>query len=150
MLEIANAQSQKSIIDYFHLRYKNTPLISQNANSHDPDAFRYLEKDILNGYLIYTAPSLFMGSETMVLWRRNDGRDFIGISRISCGPVCIQEYIIFFEYIDGKFKEITNSLAPLKKVEAHYQIRAKSWRNTHKNNESSIDNVLYLDLPQFV
>ncbi len=55
--------------------------------------------DVKNGYL--RVSGAFEGTWEMCYWKKNNGTKMIGVSEISCGPIC-DSRVSFYDYAQGK------------------------------------------------
>jgi hypothetical protein len=76
--------------------------------------------DLKNGYLRFSGA--FEGTWEICYWIKTNKQKMIGISNISCGPVCGSK-IIFYDYIENKLIPLnTDSILPKVENRDYYDI----------------------------
>jgi len=108
-VNILDNSGRKKMVDFYNKRLE-----------HPNELYRFDTVDIKNGYL--SIGGAFNGSWEMCYWNKSNGNKIIGISLISCGPVCWSENS-FYEYSKGKIIALkTDSILPKIDNEDFYDI----------------------------
>jgi hypothetical protein len=72
--------------------------------------FKIKALDPKNGYL--SLEGGFSGTWEMCVWNLDGGRKMAAVCANACGPVCHNEYLVFFLYAGGKLVPVEETMVP--------------------------------------
>ena len=82
----------------------------------------------------------------MVLWRKADGHDLVGVAEAACATVCAQS-LTFYDYGETGRRIVTDEVLPREAVERHFA-RMDSLYLTENPTAAEGEMVLWYELPR--
>lgn len=102
------------------------------------------EFDHVNKYLdIHGA---FDGTWTMRCWEQKEGLEIIAVLQTSCSPLCIVDYLRFYEYDGLKMKEVQRPQITQIYYTDFFNLSPQEFENIRENNDTQIS--ILFELPK--
>lgn len=134
------APGPNSIVDYFNAHYGSDTARFSDTMQH----LGFEVKDEANGYLRIVGA--FEGWIDMVLWRKADGHDLVGVAEVACATVCSQA-VTFYDYGEAGRRTVTDEVLPHEAVARHFAHMDSLYLAENPTAEAG-EMVLWYELPR--